>query len=476
MPPANGRDLDIRLSFLGAGQSVTGSRFLVEANGYRFLVDCGLYQEREFQARNWDAFAVPPESINAVLLTHAHVDHTGWLPRLVQGGFRGNVYCTPATADITRIILLDSAKLQEQDAAYKERRHRKEGRKGPHPEVPLYTTADAEATLPLFSAVPYEETLEMADGISASFHDAGHVLGSSMIKVRISQNGDSRTILFSGDVGRWDKPILQDPSTFEQADYVLVESTYGNRSFGDTSNTAEEFAEVINTTFERGGNVVIPSFALERSQEILYCLNEILYSDRTASMTVFVDSPMAVNVTDVFRNHPDLFDEDMMQRIQERRSPFDFPGLTLVRTVDESKAIGHLTRPAIIIAGSGMCTGGRIKYHLVDNISRPESTILFVGYQAAGTLGRRIVEGADEVRILGKYRRVRARVTQIHGFSGHADKDQLLRWLSALKEPPRRVFVVHGESESAFDFATLVTTRTGWPTTVPDYGDQITLD
>jgi len=468
--------LQIKLAFLGAGQTVTGSRFLVETSGQRLLVDCGLYQERQFQGRNWDPFPVPPQSLDAILLTHAHVDHCGLLPRLVREGFHKPVYCTAATAEITRIMLLDSAKLQEQDAEYKKKRHQKEGRRGRHPEVPLYCTQDAEASLPLLTPVGYEEPVRVGHGIEASFHDAGHVLGSAMIKVRVRQNAEERTILFSGDVGRRNKPILRDPSTFEEADYVLVESTYGDRSLGPAVDVTEELAEVINNTVAAGGNIVIPSFALERSQEVLYCLNEVLHQGRLPHLLVFVDSPMAVRVTDVFEHHPELYDEEMAQLLREKRSPFDFPGLTLVRTIEQSKAINYLTGSVVIIAGSGMCTGGRIKYHLVTNISRPESTILFVGYQAAGTLGRRIVDGAREVRILGRYHPVRASVAQIHGFSGHADRDQLLRWLSALKRPPRKVFVVHGEEDSASRFADFVAERTGWQTAVPQYGDEVVLD
>lgn len=468
--------MQIKLAFLGAGQTVTGSRFLVETSGQRLLVDCGLYQEREFQGRNWDPFPVPPQSLDAILLTHAHVDHCGLLPRLVREGFHKPVYCTAATAEITRIMLLDSAKLQEQDAEYKKKRHQKEGRRGRHPEVPLYCTQDAEASLPLLTPVGYEEPVQVGHGIEASFHDAGHVLGSAMIKVRVRQNAEERTILFSGDVGRRNKPILRDPSTFEEADYVLVESTYGDRSLGPAADVTEELAGVINNTVAAGGNIVIPSFALERSQEVLYCLNEVLHQGRLPHLLVFVDSPMAVRVTDVFEHHPELYDEEMAQLLREKRSPFDFPGLTLVRTIEQSKAINYLTGSIVIIAGSGMCTGGRIKYHLVTNISRPESTILFVGYQAAGTLGRRIVDGAREVRILGRYHPVRASVAQIHGFSGHADRDQLLRWLSALKRPPRKVFVVHGEEDTASRFADFVAERTGWQTAVPQYGDEVVLD
>jgi metallo-beta-lactamase family protein len=467
--------MQINLSFLGASQGVTGSRFRIEANGVRFLVDCGLYQERQFQSRNWDPFPVPPQSLDAVLLTHAHLDHCGLLPKLVREGFNKSIYCTAATAEIAEIILLDSAKLQEQDAEYKKRRHEKEDREGPYPEVPLYTTEDAEAVVPLFSTVSYDSPIEIGPGIEVSFYDAGHVLGSAMIQVKIRQGDEERKILFSGDVGRWGKPILRDPSTFEEADYVLVESTYGDRTLEPVENMADELAEVIVSTVAAGGNIVIPSFALERAQEILYYLNKALLNKRIPQLLVFVDSPMAVNITDVFEDHPYLFDKNMVQLLHEKRSPFDFPGLTLVRTVDQSKAINYIKGSIIIIAGSGMCTGGRIKYHLASNITRPESTILFVGYQAAGTLGRRIVDGEKEVRILGQQYPVKARVVQLHGFSGHADRDMLFRWLSALKKPPRHVFIVHGEESSARSFADFVTEKTGWQTSVPEYGDQVTL-
>jgi metallo-beta-lactamase family protein len=473
---ARSENVKIKISFMGGAKSVTGSRFLIEANNVRFLVDCGLYQERQFQPRNWEPFSVPPQSLDAVLLTHAHLDHCGLLPKLVREGFHNPIYCTAATSDIARIVLLDSAKLQEQDVEYKKRRHQKEGRKGPYPEIPLYSVSDAEAVPPLFSPVHYEETLEIGEGIDVSFHDAGHVLGSAMIKVRIRQGGGERTILFSGDVGRWGKPILRDPSTFEEADYVLVESTYGGRSLGPAGDMAEELVGVIENTVKAGGNIVIPSFALERAQEILYYLNEALCQKRIPALLVFVDSPMAVNITDVFEDHPYLFDKEMVHLIRERKSPFDFPGLTLVRTIEQSKAINYIKGSVIIIAGSGMCTGGRIKYHLVTNISRPESTILFVGYQAEGTLGRRIVNGESEVRILGQNYPVRANVVQLHGLSGHADRDQLFRWLSALRKPPRRVFVVHGEEDSARSFADFVTEQTGWETSVPSYGDEAILD
>jgi len=468
--------MNVKLSFMGAAQNVTGSRYLVEAGDLRFLVDCGLYQERELRGRNWDPFTVPPDSLDFVLLTHAHLDHCGLLPKLAREGFRGRVYCTAATAEIARIMLLDSAKLQEEDAEFKRRRHEREGRRGPYPEVPLYNQEDAEAALPLFSPVHYDEPVALGDGVEATFHDAGHILGSSSIEVAVSHNGERRTIVFSGDVGRWDKPILRDPDPVEEADYVVVESTYGDRLHPASPDIGEQLCEVVASTREAGGNLVIPSFALERAQEVLYHLNNLLIEDRIPHVVVFLDSPMAVGVTGVFEHHPELFDEEMIGLIRERRSPFDFPGLTMVRTVDESKAINHITGTVVIIAGSGMCTGGRIKHHLVSNISRPESTVLFVGYQAMGTLGRQIVDGDKEVRILGQSYPVRARIAQISGFSAHADRDGLLRWLSALHRAPRHLFVTHGETEVARHFGELVREKMGWDTSVPAYRDGVVLD
>jgi metallo-beta-lactamase family protein len=468
--------MQIRLTFLGAAQSVTGSCYLVESGNFRFLVDCGLYQEREFGGRNWRPFPIPPETLDCVLLTHAHLDHSGLLPKLVREGFRGSIYCLAATAEISEIMLLDSANIQQEDAEFKKKRHQKARRKGPYPEVPLYTIDDAKASFPLFSPVEYGKTINIGNGVEATFYDAGHVLGSSMIRVRIRQNGEDRAILFSGDIGRSGKPILRDPTFFEEADYVLVESTYGDRLLEPLGDAADKLADVINATVKSGGNIVIPSFALERSQEVLYYLNKFLIEDRIPHLMVFIDSPMAVSITGVFEHYPELFDEEMVKLIRQKNSPFDFRGLSLVRTVEESKAINRIKGTVIIIAGSGMCTGGRIKHHLVTNISRTESTILFVGYQAAGTLGREIVGGAKKVRILGQHYPVRARVVQINGFSAHADRDGLLRWLSSLRKPPRRLFVTHGESSVSQHFAGLVRDKTGWEVVVPEYQGEFLLD
>ena len=465
------------MKFLGAAQNVTGSRYLLEADGSRIFVDCGLYQERQFKNRNWDPFPTPPADIDAVLLTHAHLDHCGLLPKLVRDGFSGRIYCTPATAEIAKIILMDSAKLQEEDAAHKQKRHKKEGRACSHPEIPLYTIEDAENCCPHFSPVEYEQTIKIGSNIKATFYDAGHILGSSMIKVKISQNGQEKSVLFSGDIGRPDRPILHNPTIGKGADYILVESTYGDRVHQeDPEDIKNMIADVVNSTSKAGGNIIIPSFALERSQEILYYLNELLRTDAIPHLIIFLDSPMASKITEVFTHRADLFDEEMKEYISRYGSPFDMPGLKMVASSDESKAINHIKGTAIIIAGSGMCTGGRIKHHLVNNISRCESTIMFVGYQAVGTLGRQIVDGAKKVRILGQEYPVKAKVVKINGFSAHADKDELLKWLEKLKNPPKRIFVVHGEAKSAKAFGDYLRKKTGWQVTVPEYQDEIILD
>ncbi len=464
------------LTFMGAARNVTGSRYLLESNETRILVDCGLYQEREYLSRNWEPFAVPPTTLDAVLLTHAHLDHCGLLPRLVKEGFTGRIYCTAATAEIARISLLDSAKIQEEDAEFKRKRHEREGRKGPHPEIPLYTAEDAEASFPLFRSVKYEEPVHLDGGMEAMFHNAGHILGSSTITLKFDTNHQAKTILFSGDLGRWDRPILENPTYVEESDYVVIKSTYGDRSHGSCDDIAQEIRDVINTTVEAGGNIVVPAFAIGRTQEVIYYMNQLLSNDEIPHLLVFLDSPMAIQATEVFAHHPELFDKEMLELIRRHESPFDFEGLKLVRSASESKAINRIRGSVVIIAGSGMCTGGRVKHHLATNISRPESTILFVGYQALGTLGREIVEGADKVRILGQHYDVKARVVQLSGLSAHADRDELSKWLHGLKKPPKHVFVTHGEPRTSESFAKHIEEQTGWTTSVPQYQDSVVLE
>jgi metallo-beta-lactamase family protein len=465
-----------RLTFLGAAQSVTGSRFQLSTDSSHLLVDCGLNQERDMQGRNWEAFPLPPDRLDEVLLTHAHLDHCGLLPRLVREGFRGRIFATGPTAEIARIVMLDSARLQKEDAEHKAGRHERENRKGPRPPAPLYDEKDAEAAASLFQVVGFGETVGLKGGAEAEFFEAGHILGSASIRVRTGGKGSSRTILFSGDIGRWDRPFINDPRPCDHADYVLMESTYGDRLHGDDAHIGETLGRIVTETVARGGNIVIPSFAIERSQEVLYYLNALLRKNAIPHLLVFLDSPMATRVNEVFSHWPDFFDADMKALIRDNRSPFDLPGLVLARSSEESKAINRITGSAIIIAGAGMCTGGRIKHHLVRNISRPESTILFVGYQAEGTLGRLIAGGASSVRILGQALPVRARVEKIEGFSAHADRDELLRWASGITQKPREVFVIHGEAPVAAAFGATLREKRGWNARVPAPGQAVDLD
>ncbi len=468
--------MEIKLRFLGAAQNVTGSCHLVEANDVRVLVDCGYYQERDLTHRNWEPFVEDPKSINAVVLTHAHLDHCGLLPKLVRDGFSGTVYATEATADIAEIVMRDSAKIQAEDVAYKRKRHKRHGKKSKYPYEPLFEMKDVDRVLPMMQTVRYGKEVKIGTGVTLTFNDAGHILGSSSVLFEVNKHGSSRRILFSGDIGRWDTPILRDPEVVEQADYVCVESTYGNRDHKDNSSIPASLARVVKAAHRAGGNVVIPSFAIERTQELLYRLGGLLAEGRIPKTPVFVDSPMAVRVTEVFRRHRELFDEETMARIEAGQHPCDFPGLKLARSVEQSKLINKRSGTSVIIAGSGMCTGGRIKHHLANNIERPESVILFVGYQAEGTLGRHILRGAETVRLFGDERDVLARIEKVNGMSAHADRSELLQWLDGLKTPPRKVFVIHGEKRASAAFAEHVHDRLGWATHVPSYREEVLLD
>lgn len=468
--------MNFKLKFLGAAGNVTGSRHLLEFNGTKVLVDCGLFQEREYQDRNWENFTFIPAELDAVLLTHAHLDHCGLIPKLVKEGFKGKVYCSPATTEISKVVLLDSGKLQEEDAAFKRKRHKKEGRVSPRPVEPLYTMEDADKCLGVFNSVPFGQVFSPVEGIDVCFYEAGHILGASIIKVTLKLNDQTRVILFTGDLGRSNKPIIRDPAIFEEADYVMLESTYGDREHTTTEDTKDQLANAVNTTWQAGGNLVVPSFSIERSQEVLYFLNELLMEDRIPHIMTFLDSPMAVKVTEIFEKHPELYDQQMRSIILKNGSPFSFKGLVKVQSTPESKAINHIKGTVMIIAGSGMCTGGRIKHHLVNNISRPESTILFVGYQANGTLGREILDGKPEVRILGQMYRVKANVVKAQGFSAHADRKEMLDWLSNFKRPPKKVILIHGEKTVCESFQQYLSERTGWDVFVPEYQQEILLD
>jgi len=465
----------VRIKFLGSTRQVTGSCFHLEVGNLSLLIDCGLYQERPYLERNWNPFPIHPGKIDFLLLTHAHLDHSGLIPKLIKEGFEGTILTTPATKELLPIALIDSAHIQEEDATFKKKRHQKEGRKGPYPELPLYTAEDVARAIPLLSDIPYGKIYSLGEGVSVCFHDAGHILGSSMVDLTVRENGFPKTIIFSGDIGQWNKPLIRDPSVFEKANYLVMESTYANRTHEDPADIESMLSEIINETAASGGNIIIPTFAIERAQEVMFYLSRLIRKNRIPQLPTFLDSPMAVDVTEVFFHHPECLDKETLDLFQKNQSPFRFPGLKLVNSLQESKAINSLKKPCIIMAGSGMCTGGRIKHHLVKNISRQQSTIIFVGYQAEGTLGRQILERKPYVRIHGQIHPLRARITKINSFSAHADKNGLLKWLSFFKTKPRQIFLTHGDEKVAFDFAQYLSEE-GWNVTVPSYLEEIELD
>lgn len=465
----------MKLHFLGANRQVTGSRYCLETTSGKILIDCGMFQERPYQDRNWLPSPIPPAEIQALVLTHVHVDHCGLTPRLVREGFRGPIYCTRPSVDLADIILRDSARIQSEDVRYKKKRHTREGRRGKHPEIALYTEADVDLTLPLLTGAAYGQPLQVNDVTTVTFHDAGHILGSAMLEFRVQESHREWRVLFSGDIGQSDKPLIRDPSRFEQADYVVMETTYGDRDHAHNGDMETRLETIVHEALGRGGNLVIPVFAVERAQELIYHFGRLVHARRIPHVDVILDSPMAVDVTTIFRKHRECLDEETWKLIMSNEHPLSFPGLQMARTVDESKAINQRRRPCIIMAPSGMCSAGRIKHHLQLNIGRADSTILFVGYQAYGTLGRQILEGSRFVRIHGREWKVKAQIRQLDGFSGHADRSALLAWIGNLQQAPEQVFLTHGEETAARHLAGQIEQRFGWPVSVPAYQDVAQL-
>lgn len=441
----------MKIKFLGATKNVTGSKFYLELDGKNLLVDCGLFQERELKNKNWEKFPVPPENIDYILLTHAHLDHSGYLPKIVKEGFNGKILCTEPTLEITKIALLDSAKLQVEDAEKKRKRHEKEGKKGPYPEIPLYDVDDVINVFDLFQPISYNEEIKLSEDIKVIFYNSGHILGSSFIKVIANE----KEIIFSGDIGRKESPILPEPEVLESADILIMETTYGDRIHEKREIAEDKLENIINETVKKGGNIVIPTFAIERAQEILYCLKKLIMENKIPHLLTFLDSPMAIEVTEIFKKYFSYLDGEAEKLLKNKISPFDFPLLHFAKTVEESKMINHIKGSVIIMAGSGMCTGGRIKHHLISNIEREESSIVFVGYQAKGTLGREILE-KERVRILGNFYNVKAMIEKIDGFSAHADRDELLEWINGFKKLPKNIFLIHGEEDVINNFSEIL--------------------
>ena len=473
----------MKITFLGATKMVTGSNFLVEAAGKRFLVDCGMYQgNAELEMENYNNFDYNPAEIDFMLLTHAHIDHSGRIPKLYNEGFRGPIYAHKATCDLCAIMLPDSGHIQEMESEWK---NKKRLRKGQPVLPPLYTAEDAVRCQELFVPVQYDNIIQIDDNIFVRYNDAGHMLGSSSIEVWAKEDGKETKAVFSGDIGNNDIPLLSSPTMIESADYLVMESTYGSRLHLRNNQKAELFLNIVSETIDNGGTVVIPSFAVGRTQEILYELNKIKENTKDAEfmrkyktlmkVPVYVDSPLAISATEVFRRNTDLFDDEIKAEMEKGDNPLEFPGLKFTQTADESKALNESPDPAIIISASGMCDVGRIKHHLKHNIWNPKSTILFVGYQAPGTLGYSIVNGAKKVTIFGEEFAVNARIEYIEGYSGHADQEWLMNFVYSFIAKPKHIFLVHGEEESQEVLRDKILDETGIGVSIPEYGETYEL-
>ena len=474
----------MKITFLGATKIVTGSNFLVEAAGKKFLVDCGLYQGKaELEEQNYREFDYNPAEIDFMLLTHAHIDHSGRIPKLYNDGFKGPIYAHKATCDLCQIMLPDSGHIQEMEAEWK---NKKRIRKGQQTRGPLYTAEDALKCMEIFVPVKYDEIIQVSENIYVRFNDAGHMLGSSTIELWVKEDGKETKAVFSGDLGNNDIPLLSEPTMIDNCDYLVMESTYGSRLHIRNDQKAELFLKIVSETIDNGGTVVIPSFAVGRTQEILYEINKIkenrhdeefLREYRTLmKVPVYVDSPLAISATQVFKENMDLFEDEVKEEMERGNNPLEFPGLKFTQTADESKALNESDEPSIIISASGMCDVGRIKHHLKHNIWNPKSTILFVGYQAPGTLGYEIVNGAKKVTIFGEEFAVNARIEYIEGYSGHADQEGLMNFVYSFYNKPKHIFLVHGEEESQEVLRNKILENTGIGVTIPEYGETYQLD
>ena len=474
----------MKITFLGATRTVTGSNFLVEAAGKKFLVDCGMWQGREdIEIQNGEDFEYNPAEIDFMLLTHAHIDHSGRIPKLYNEGFRNKIYAHKATCDLCTLMLPDSGHIQEAEIEWK---NRKRIRKGEKELPPLYTAEDALKSLEVFEPVKYDEIVEITPDIHVRFNDAGHMLGSSIIELWVKEDGKETKTVFTGDLGNNDIPLLSEPTMIESTDYLVMESTYGSRLHLKNEEKAKMFLDIVSETLDNGGTVVIPSFAVGRTQEILYEINKLkdIITDEEfkrryktlMKSPVYVDSPLAISATEVFKENMELFDEETQAQIMRGDNPLEFPGLEFTRTADESKALNEDPKSSIIISASGMCEVGRIKHHLKHNLWNPKSTILFVGYQAPGTLGYSIVNGAKKVKIFGEEIAVNARIEYIEGYSGHADQEGLMNFIYSFITKPKHIFLVHGEPESQDILQAKIEEERKIGVTVPEFGETYELN
>ena len=464
----------MKIKFLGAARTVTGSCYIVEANSHRFAIDCGMHQgNAEIEKRNWDIDVYEPKSIEFFLITHAHIDHSGLLPRLVQKGFSGPIYTTAPTKDLLEIMLQDSAHIQEMEAQWKSR---KRARHGDERIESLYTQKDVQATLPFLKAVVYEKRFSPCEGVEVTFRDAGHILGSSMLDIRVMENGDKSKLVFTGDVGRASQLIVENPSIETSADFLFMESTYGNRDHKNEADSLDELAEAIAYSYKNKEKVIIPAFAVERTQEIIYSLH-LLHKDGRLpkNMPVYIDSPLAIKATEIFQRHTEYFDFKTRELLKNGENPLSLPQLKFSETTEQSMAINTTKGQAIVISASGMADAGRIKHHLRHNLWREGASIVFVGFQAQGTTGRKIVDGAETVRIFQEEIAVKAKVFTINGFSAHAGQKQLIDWLSHFQTNNMQLFLVHGESSAQQALADVIRQRFPFQVSIPDYLEEVTL-
>jgi metallo-beta-lactamase family protein len=464
----------MKIKFMGAARTVTGSCYILEVNGRRFGIDCGMHQgNAEIEKRNWDVDVYDARTIECFLITHAHIDHSGLLPRLVHEGFSGPVYATPPTVDLLKILLMDSAHIQEIEAQWKSRKRLRSGDKN---IKPLYTQKDAEATLPLLKAVSYDEVLELLPGVQVTFRDAGHILGAALLEIQTKENGRPLKAVFSGDIGRPAQLLMEDPSIVEAADFLFMESTYGDRDHKGENESLDELAEAIAYSYKNGEKVVIPAFAVERTQEMMYCLYLLSKDGRLPrNMPIYLDSPLAIKATEIFRRHTAYLDEETTEMIKKGEDPLYLPQLHFTPSTEESIAINNQSGPAIVISASGMADAGRIKHHLRHNLWRKGASVVFVGFQAQGTTGRKIVDGAQKVRLFNEEIAVKAKVFTINGFSAHAGQSQLLDWLSHFKNTNMQVFLIHGEYAAQQTLAARIKERFGFKVLIPEYLEETTL-
>jgi metallo-beta-lactamase family protein len=463
--------MDVKIKFLGAARSVTGSKYFLEIGRQKILVDCGMFQgKKELRLRNWDPLPIDPADIEIVVITHAHIDHIGYLPRLVKDGFSGKIICTPATEDLMKIMLLDAAKLQEEEALFA----LKKGYSKHEKPQPLFSTEDAKLVLKLVEIHPLKQVVLLGKSVSIQFFNSGHILGSAFVVMTLKGDRETKKILFSGDLGRYDDPVMFAPDPAIESDVIIIESTYGNR-INPQVDVEGQLTTIVHEACDANGALVVPAFALGRTQSLIYYFHLLMEKGNIPSLPIYIDSPMAINVTDLYERHADLHKIKITKQGSQLLSIFDSPQIHFCHTRESSQALNDIKKPMIIISASGMATGGRILHHLTHRLPRQSDTVLLAGYQAEGSRGRRLLEGEKMLRIFGEDVPVNCRVRELHGLSAHADQPELIRWLGTVKKSPKFAFVTHGELESATAFSSLIETQLKWKTVIPDYLQSMTL-